>query len=205
MLPRKVIQQLTSTVSLSATGGSMVVNTPWLVQPSQGLNGEQVASVQGGQFAILPAVRWQVQAGSSQLSLGNLTAVLTSTAQGYSGDTDRYSRTEDVTGELLENNSITVSLRDCFASQFSLTLTNRSGSALVVFVRMTVTSGWLPNPAPAEMQDASGFGWTGVVQRDGLSYALPNVRPGPTAIPGAPLVPGLPADWQDDPMAGGRI
>lgn len=205
MLPRKVIQQTTNTVTLSANGGVMVVNAPWLIHPTQGLNGEQVANALAGQLALLPAVRWQVQAGSAQTSLGNVQAVLTSTSQGYSNDTDRYSRDEDVTGELLENQSITASLVDCFACQYRLTLTNWSSSTLTVFVRMTVTSAWLPHPAPAEFQDGGGFGWTGVVGRDGTGYALPNVRPGAVAIPGAPLVPSLPADWQDDPMAGGSL
>jgi hypothetical protein len=202
---QKVLDQITTTYTIAGStvegASAMVLNSPWFLQPQQGVLQKQANMATQAIVALNPFISWEIQCDTDQAHLGLLQAQITTTTQGLQGEAARLSVTDDFTGEMLENDGFLRMDPDQAALiQYELTINNWSASAVTVQVKQTIYGSWLPQPAPAETADALGFGRGGVVPYPIVGSPVATVAPGhrqaPAKVDGSK---GLPADFPEDP------
>lgn len=168
----KLADQITQAASL-AVGGSVTLSSPWIAQPQQGYGDPRISGDLGGIYAVAPRIVFRVVETAGQ-SLQGLTVQLQWQEQSINGAADPVVQTEDVTGDLLLGGGrLQIDTGDLGISQFSILLTLRTGASLNLLCRTEVWGIFAPHRAPAQVQDAQGFGYGGV-------YAVNNV-PNPLA------------------------
>jgi hypothetical protein len=185
----------------------MTMTAGFLVQPQQGRSGARIGVAGGSAYkAANPSVQWRILAGSSVASLGSLQVTLTTTQAGFDNDTDLYSTSVDVTGDMLAAvGNVTYDFDREALSKVTIVVTNRSLSPLRVFMRQTMFGEFAPQRAPAEIEDSEGFGYIGMVEVNsaGTVLARTNVQPVALTQQGKHPLASLTSQQDEDMMYGG--